>query len=321
MKAIRALLTVMAALTTPIAAHAQSEFPQRTITLVVPFPAGSTTDAVARRMAEYWRPIARVPVIVENRAGADGNIAASSVLRAPADGYTIFVTGNSVHGANPNIYRQMPFDAVADFAPVAGVMTIPMILTVKADSPVRSLSQFVEFARGRPQPMQFASGNMSTLGAAELFGSRAGVPRDHIPYRGSPQVVTALLGGQFDWAFIDALTSMSHIQSGSLRALAVTSATRLAPIPDVPTLAESGFANFEMGAWVGVVVRSQTPPAIVSQLSQWTLAFVNDAATHQYLAQINASPMPYTADQLRQFIGNEIRTWAEIVNIGNIERK
>jgi tripartite-type tricarboxylate transporter receptor subunit TctC len=302
-------------------AQAQTEFPNRNITLVVPFPAGSTTDAVARRFADYLRPVARVPVVVENRPGADGNIAASSVLRAPADGHTIFVTGNSVHGANPNVYRQLPFDAEADFAPVAGIMSIPMILTVRADSPARSIAQFIEYAKGRRPPLIFASGNMSTLGAAELLGSRAGIQREHVPYRGSPQVVTDLLGGQFDWAFIDALTSMSHIRNGTLRALAVTSARRIESLPDVPTVAESGFPGFEMGAWVGLVVPARTPPEIAEQLSRWAIDFNSDPATRQFLAQINASSLPLTAPQLRAFIRNEIATWSEIVAIGNIERK
>ncbi|WP_431284527.1 Bug family tripartite tricarboxylate transporter substrate binding protein [Humitalea sp. 24SJ18S-53] len=321
MKTVKILVAALAAFCVSSIAQAQQEFPNRNITLVVPFPAGSTTDTVARRMAEYWRPLARVPVLVDNRPGADGNIAASFVLRAPADGHTIFVTGNSVHGANPNIYRQMPFDAVADFAPVAGVMSIPMILTVRADFQARTIGEFIELAKNRQPPFLFASGNMSTLGSAELFGGRAGIPREHVPYRGSPQVVTDLLGGQFSWAFIDALTSMSHIQNGSLRALAVTSATRLPSLPNVPTVAESGFTGFEMGAWVGLVVPVRTPQDVVDRLSRWTLDFANDPATVQFLAQISATPLPYTAPQLRAFINNEVATWSEIVSIGNIERK
>ena len=191
-----------AALIAPATVMAQA-YPSKPITLIVAFPAGSTTDNITRKFAEYVRAKTNATVLVENRVGADGNIAGQHVLRQPADGYTVFMTGNSVHGANANLFKDMPFDPINDFAAVAGVMTIPMVLVVKPEFPANNIQEFVAEAKRRPKPMFFATGNNSTRGASELFKARFALPVDHVPYRGSPQVVVGLLAGEFDFAFVD----------------------------------------------------------------------------------------------------------------------
>src|ERR1700752_4558026 len=171
-------------------------YPSRRINLIVPFPAGSATDAVTRRLAESIRVETGVTVLVENKPGADGNLAALSVLKADADGYTVFVTTNSTQSANINLFNTMPYDPRRDFAPVAGIMTIPMMLTVRADFPAGSVSEFVSLAKARAKPLSFGSGNTSSRGAGELFRLRAGIEMQHIPYRGMPQVLTDVLAGE-----------------------------------------------------------------------------------------------------------------------------
>jgi tripartite-type tricarboxylate transporter receptor subunit TctC len=301
------------------AAHAQT-WPEKTVTLVVPFPAGSTTDNVTRKMAEYMRSKTGATVVVDNKIGADGNLAAQHVLRQPADGYTVFVTGNSVHGANANLYKELPFDPIKDFESIGGVMTIPMVLTVRPDFPASNVTQFVAEAKKRAKPLFYATGNNSTRGASELFKSRYAFPADHIPYKGSPQVVVDLTGGQFDFAFIDANTVRPFLQDRRLKGLAITSDKRLPSLPNVPTVAE-GLPGFSFGAWVGVVVRKGTPAAVQSRLASLVDGYARDAAAIEYLSSINAASMPMSPRQLQTFIETETRTWAEIVKAANIEKK
>jgi tripartite-type tricarboxylate transporter receptor subunit TctC len=302
------------------AAVAQS-YPSRQITLVVPFPAGSATDGVARRLADSMKEATGAVVIVENKPGADGNLAALAVLRAEPDGYTVFVTTNSTHAANVNLFNSMPYDPKADFAAVGGIMTIPMMLTVKPDFPAKTVNEFIAAARTREKPLTFASGNTSSRGAAELFKSRAGIPVQHVPYRGMPQAITDVLAGQIEFIFADTSTGLGPVRDGGLRAIAVTSRKRLASLPDVPTIAESGVAGYEFAAWVGVFVHAKTPREIVTKLNQLVTAFVNNPATTSYLATIGATPFPSTPEELAAFAEADTRRWAEIVDVAKMEKK
>jgi tripartite-type tricarboxylate transporter receptor subunit TctC len=216
-------------------------FPERAITLVVPFPAGSATDGTARRIATELSRLANVPVIVDNKPGADGNIAAMHVLRSDADGYTVFVTTNSTHAANVNLFKSLPFDPKADFAPVTGIATIPIMLTVRSDFPAKSVSEFISLAKTRTnKPLTFGSGSQTGRGAGELFKEREKLQMTHVPYRGSPAALTDLLGGHVDSLFVDPVAAAAMVQKGDLRVLAVTSAARASIMPGIPTLAESG---------------------------------------------------------------------------------
>jgi tripartite-type tricarboxylate transporter receptor subunit TctC len=296
-------------------------YPSRRINLIVPFPAGSATDAVTRRLAESIRIETGVTVLVENKPGADGNLAALAVLKAEADGYTVFVTTNSTQAANINLFNAMPYDPKADFAPVAGIMTIPMMLAVKPEFPAKTVAEFIALGKSRQRPLSFGSGNTSSRGAAELFRSRAGIEMQHVPYRGMPQALTDVLAGEVDCVFADPASAQGLIQDGRLRVLAVTSSERLAGLPDIPTLAQTGLSGAELSAWVGVFVRSGTPSDIVAKLSQVVLGFVNNKDTAAYLESVGAKPFPAGPDELGKFEDADTRRWAEIVEIAKIEKK
>jgi tripartite-type tricarboxylate transporter receptor subunit TctC len=300
---------------------AAESYPSRRINLIVPFPAGSATDAVTRRLAESIRIETGATVLVENKPGADGNLAALAVLKADADGYTVFVTTNSTQAANVSLFNAMPYDPAADLAPVAGIMTIPMMLAVKPEFPAKTVAEFIALAKTREKPISFGSGNTSSRGAAELFQARAGINMHYVPYRGMPQALTDVLAGEIDCVFADPASAQGLIQDGRLRILAVTSSDRLTGMPDVPTLAQAGLSGAELTAWVGVFVRAGTAPDIIAKLSQAVLAFVNSKDTAGYLESVGAKPFPAGPDELKAFEEADTRRWAEIVAIAKIEKK
>jgi tripartite-type tricarboxylate transporter receptor subunit TctC len=302
-------------------AIAGAPYASQRITLILPFPPGSATDVVTRQLAESIRIASNVTVIVENKPGADGNLAALAVLKEAPDGYTVFVTTNSTQAASVNLFRTMPFDPRSDFIPVAGIVTIRVLLTVSADFPAKTVADFVAIAKASGRSPSFGSGNTSSGGAAELFRARYGIEMQHVPYRGMPQVLTDIVGGQIDCTFADPASAEGLISDGRLRALAVTSAQRLPTLPNVPTVAESGLPGFELAAWVGLFVRAGTPPNVVARLNELVTTFINDDATRRYLAKIGAAAFPAKPEELRAFEETDTKRWAEIVAIGKIEKK
>jgi len=296
-------------------------YPSQRLTLIVPFPAGSATDSVTRHLAESIHVATNATVVVENKTGADGNLAALAVLKAEPDGYTAFVTTNSTQAANVSLFNSLPYDPKADFAPVAGIMTIPMMLAVRSDFPAKSVAEFVELAKKREKPLSFGSGNTSSRGAAELFRYREAIEMQHVPYRGMPQALTDVIGGQIDCVFADPASAQGLVQDGQLRALAVTSSKRLESMPELPTIAESGLPGYELTAWVGVFARAKTPPEIIAKLNELVTAFVNSAEARNYLVTIGATPFPSTPQELGAFQEVDTKRWAEIVETAKIEKK
>jgi tripartite-type tricarboxylate transporter receptor subunit TctC len=295
------------------------QYPSRPVTLLVPFPAGSATDSVTRKLAEHLRVAFNQSFIVDNKPGADGILAARQGARAEPDGLTIFVTTNTTHSANPNIYTSLPYDPQRDFAPVGGIMKIPMVLTVRADFPANDLASFIKIAKGKQ--MKFGSGNTSSRGAAEMFKARAGLDMLHVPYRGTPQAITDLLGGTIDVLFPDPSSALGAIEGKKLKVLAVASLQRLSKFPDVPTIAESGFPGFEMVAWVGAFVPAKTPADIVTRLNAELNKALAEKDMLDYFDTVGAQVYPTTPQGLSAYVDEDIRRWAEIVEIGKIEKK
>lgn len=233
----------------------------------------------------------------------------------------MFVTTNSTQAANVNLFSAMPFDPKADFAPVAGVMSIPLLLTVKNDFPARTVDEFVALSKARAQPLSFRSGNTSSRGAAELFRYDAGIQLQHLPYRGVPQALTDLLSGQIDCVFADPARAQGLIQDDQLRVLAVTSGERIASLPDAPTMKEAGLQRSELTAWVGVFVRAGKPPDDVDRLNRLVAAFLETAETQAYLESVGAKPFLTTPAELGAFADADTKRWAQIAEIAKIGKK
>jgi tripartite-type tricarboxylate transporter receptor subunit TctC len=297
------------------------DFPSRRITFVVPFPAGSATDGIARRLASDLGKVANVPVIVENKPGADGNIAALAVLRSEPDGYTVFVTTNSTQAANVNLFKSMPFDPKADFAPVTGLVRIPMMLTVRADFPAKNITEYFALAKKSPKPLTFGTANQTGRGAGELMKERAGLSIINVPYKGSPQALTDLMGGHVDSIFSDPVTASALVQKGTLRVLAVTSAQRAPTMPEVPSLDESGLPGFELIAWVAAFVPAKVPKANVLKLNAMLTNILNDPATASFMNATGATPFPTTPEQLGAFAEQDTKRWAKIVEAAKMEKQ
>jgi len=317
----RALLTGLggaAATASSWPALAQS-YPVRPVTLLVPFPAGSATDGVARKLADGLRAAFGQPFIIENKPGGDGIIAARQAARAEPDGYTIFVTTNTTHSANANIYVSLPYDPENDFLPVGGIMKIPMVMTVRKDFPATDVTSFVTAAKSKQ--LTFGSGNTSSRGAAEIFKARAGLDMLHVPYRGTPQAVTDLAGGSIDVMFPDPSSALGAIEAGQVRILAVASSTRLRRYPNVPTIAESGYPGFEMVAWVGAFVPKNTPVTIVTRLNEELNKILGRDDTLAYFDTVGAQVYATTPDELRRYAAEDTKRWAEIVDLAKIEKK
>lgn len=315
-------LLAAAVLASFIAVPAMAQgYPAKAITIVAPFPAGSATDTVARMLSNKINQEAKVPVIVENKPGADGNIAAVYVKQAPADGHTVFITTNSTHAANVSIYKQLAFDPKADFLPVAGLVKIPMILEVKGDSPIKTVAEFVALAKKSPKPLSFGSSSQTGRGAGEALKAAAGLDLLYVPYKGSPQALTDLVGGQVDSVFGDPVSAAGMISTGKVRVLAVTSAARVPTMPDVPTLAESGLVDFELTAWVALFVPAKTPRDAIDKLNSYANAFLKDPATVKHLGTMAAIPFGTTPEQLGAHAEADTKRWARIVELAKIERQ
>jgi len=293
----------------------------KTVRLVVPFTPGGSTDILARAIAPKLAIALGVNVIVENKAGAGGSLGAGDVAKAEADGNTLLMGHIGTLAVNPAIYPKLPYDPVKSFAPVAWVARVPNVLVVPSSSPVKTFQEFIAQARNNPGRLTFSSGGNGSAAhiTFEYLKLRAKVFMLHIPYRGTAPSINDLIAGQVDSTFTGTPAVLPHVRSGRLRALAVSSPKRIASLPDVPTVAESGFAGWEADQWYGVVAPAGTPAAVVSRLN----AEINKALllpdVAQQLAGEGAEPTPGTPQAFAQLIQREIPRWAEVVKAGNVK--
>ncbi|MEI2418357.1 tripartite tricarboxylate transporter substrate binding protein [Orrella sp. JC864] len=249
------------------AAQASQDWPRQPIQFIVPFPPGGPTDLMARLIAEPLGKKLGTTVVVENRAGASGNIGSAQVARAKPDGYTLLLAASGNMSVNQVLFSNLPYDPIKDFAPIIQISRFPLVLEVKADTPVDSVQAYIEHARAHPGKVTFGSagnGSPQHLGG-ELFKSVTGAPIDHVPYKGAGPALNDLIGGHIFSMFDILGSSMQHIQNGSLKPLAVTTARRSAQLPDVPTMQEAGIADFDYYAWHGIVTTAGTPESIVQR--------------------------------------------------------
>ena len=310
------LVAVVAALAAPFTfAQSVANYPAKPVRLVVPFPAGGTTDILARAVAQKLSEAWGQQVIVDNRPGAGGNIGSDLVAKSTPDGYTLLMGTVGTHAINPSLYKNMPYDHVKDFAPVILVAGVPNVLVVNPSLPVHSVSELIAYAKANPGKLNFASsGNGTSIHlSGELFKVMTGVEMTHVPYKGSAPALTDLIGGQVQLMFDNLPSSLPFIRAGKLRALAVTSGARAAALPDLPTLAESGLPGFEASSWFGVLAPAGTPRDIVAKLNGAIASWLASPAAKEKLLAQGAIAAGGTPDDFARHIGAETSKWAKVV--------
>lgn len=326
----RLLISAAAAFTTTslpwIAAGAASAqpaaWPQRPIRLVVPFPPGGSADFLGRLVAEKITIQTGWVVIVENRAGAAGNIGLDAVARAPADGYTFGIGQTANMAINPSLYAKMPFDPLKDLVPIALVASQPMVVTVKTDSPFKTMADLIAAAKKRPDPMRVAFAGNGTVGhlAIELLERRAGITLLNVPYKGAGPAVNDLRAGHVDFYIGNSVSVLGQVKGGSLRALAVTSPARLLALANVPTVAESGFPDFDAQTWSGVVAPVGTPPAILERMyAEIAKVLTRHDVLEKFANEGSTAATGRTTKQFAELIAKEHRSWGDVVRQANIQ--
>jgi tripartite-type tricarboxylate transporter receptor subunit TctC len=303
----------------PLATHAQGS--ARPTRIVVPFTPGGSSDILARAIAVKLAAGLGVDVIVENRPGAGGSVAGGEVARAAADGTTLFMGHLGTLAVNPAIYPRLPYDPLRSFAPVAYVARVPNVLVVPAASPMRTFKDFLAAVRAQPGRFTYSSGGNGSAAhiTMEYLKLRAQLFLLHIPYRGTAPSLTDLIAGQVDTTFTGSTVVLPHVRAGRLRALAVSSAQRIPALPDVPTVAESGFAGFEADQWYGLVAPVATPAAVVSRLNAEVNRALAQADVAEQFAREGAVAVPGTPQSFGDLIRREIPRWAEVVKAGNVK--
>lgn len=299
---------------------AQGAWPSKPVRIVVPFAPGGTTDILARVLAPELGKVFGQSFIVDNRAGAGGNIGADLVAKSPADGHTLLMGTVGTHGINTSLYSRLPYDPQKDFAPITLVAGVPNVMVMNTQRAqqlgIASVADFVRHAKANPGRLNMASsGNGTSIHlAGELFKSRTGIFMTHIPYRGSGPAIKDLLSGEVDVMFDNLPSAMPHIQSGALRAFAVTSAVRSAALPDLPTVAEAGaLPGFEASSWFGLLAPAGTPADVVSRLQQETAKALALPAIKERLLALGANPGGNTPAEFSRQIDAEITKWAGVV--------
>ena len=307
----------------PLLAAAQAnDFPNKAIRMVVPFPPGGATDAAARlvatKMSEQWGQ----PVLVDNRAGAGGNVGAEIVARAPNDGYTLLMGTVGTHGINRALYPKLPYDPIKDFAPITLVAAVPNVMEMNADKAkalnINSVADFIKYAKANPGKLNMASSGSGTSIhlAGELFKTMTGSFMTHIPYRGSGPALLDLVGGNADVMFDNLPSSMQQIKGGKLKALAVTSAQRSPALPDVPTVEEAGgpaLKGYEASSWFGLLAPAGTSPEIINRIQQEVAKSLSTPAIKEKLQAQGAIPSGNTPAAFAKLIESEHTKWAKVV--------
>ena len=315
----RLLLAAVSTVLVPVGhGWAQGAKPLR---LIVPFTPGGSTDILARAIAPKLAQALGQNVIIDNKPGAGGSIGAGEAAKAEPDGNTLLMGHIGTLAVNVSLYPKLPYDPIKSFTPVAWVARVPNVLVVNASSGITSLKELVSRAKAKPGQLTYSSGGNGSAAhiAFESLKLRVGMFVSHIPYRGTAPSVTDLLGSQVDTTFTGAPAVMPHIKSGRLRALAVSSATRLPSLPDVPTVAESGYPGFEADQWYGIVAPAGTAAEVVARLNAIVNAALVSADVAQQLAAEGAVPQPTTPQAFAELIGREIPRWRDVVRAGNVK--
>src|SRR5215471_2656676 len=299
----------------PAGAQGTAAYPTKAVRLVIPFPPGGPLDIVGRAIAQKLTEAWGQSVVVDNRPGAGGNIGADLVAKSAPDGYTILMGALSTHAVNPSLYAKMPYDAIADFAPITLVAVTPNVLVVNAALPVNSAKEFIAYAKANSGKLAFGSGSNGSAGhlAGELFKVDTGADITHIPYKGGAPATQALLAGDTQFMFDNLANAMPQVKAGKLKALAVTTAERSKLAPDLPTMAEAGLAGFDISTWFGLFAPAGTPKDVIAKWNAEVVKILNSPEMRDKLIAQGAEPSPTTPDQFAAFVKSEIPKYAKII--------
>ena len=315
----RATIAALAGFAATRGARAQS-FPNRAVTIVVPYPAGGPVDVTARLIAQSIGTSLGQPIAVDNRGGGAGVIGSVAVQHAEPDGHTLILGTNQTHATNQSLLKNCPYDAVKDFAPVAGIADIPHVLVVRRGLEAANVAALVQMAKKSPGELNYAStgvGSASHL-AAELFKTKAGVALQHIPFRGSAAMTTELLAGRVDLTFATLPSVIPHIDTGAIRPLAVASAKRAARLPNLPTLAEAGVPGVEADAWFALFAPAKTPGAILERLFRAVSAGLTTKASSEIAAAQGTTLALRSPSELAAWLPGEIAKWAAVIKAAGV---
>lgn len=319
-RCIALFLAAVYAMALPVAAQ---DFPTRPVTIVVPFPAGGGTDIAARLLAERMSVLLGQHVLVVNKPGAGGNIAAASVAHAPADGYTIVMATQGTHGSNASLYKNLGYDTVTDFAPITLVAATPLILVTGAGQPINNLRDLIALAKAKPGVLNYGSSSIggSPHLAMEQLKLMTGIHLVHIPYQGSAPLRTALLAGEIAVMFDNIPSSLPFVRDGRFRALGVSSSTRAPSAPDVPTIAQAGVPGFDVSAWYGLLAPARTPPAVVEKLRSAVVQSLQTKELSDKLIEQGFTPIGSTPAEFAAQIREDLEKYRKLVRAAGIEQQ
>ena len=294
-------------------------FPDKPIRFVVPNTAGSATDQLARTVGNAVQQRTGQAVITDNKAGANGIIAAEFAAKAPADGYTVLIGNVTTNAANPYLYKKLPYDPAKDFIALTGLGRGSQVMVVNNDFPAKNVAEFIALAKASPGKYTFGSGGASARVATEGFAHMAGVKLLHVPYKGNPLALTDLMAGQISTLFTDMTTALPLVKGGKIRALAVTSKARSAYLPDVPTIDESGLKGYEAGYWFAAYVPAGTPPEVVATLNRLLTEGVQSDAAGAFFRSVGMDAFATTPEEMRDFNRRELVNWSKSIKAAGIE--
>ena len=316
----RTALTFLAAASAGASPASAQAWPTKPLTIVVPYAAGSATDTLARIMAERLAPRLGQPVIVDNKGGGNGSIAANFVAKSAPDGYTLMIATAATHAGNPNLMKSVPYDSLADFAPAGFYGFIQFVLLVRADSGMDTFAQFVKRAKAKP-PLTSGAGTPSARVITATLAERIGADITYVPYKAAPQALADLLSGQIDMTFADVAIAVPQIKAGKVRALVLASDSRSPLIPDVPTFEQAGLGQFALDAWFVLMAPARTPPEIVARIDAAVQQIVVDPETVERLRGISFEPRRMAPQDIQPFIKSEIEKWGRLSKAAGIEKE
>ena len=318
-----ALTSIGAAQAQTVATDSAQDYPNRPLRQIVPFPPGGGVDIVTRIVGAKWSEFLGQPILVENRPGAGGTVGADAAAKAAPDGYTLFSCGVASHGVSPALYHKLPFDHIRDFAPISMIGKTPNVLVLHPAVPVTSLKAFIDYAKASPGKYNYASPGYGTSPqmTMELFKLTTGIDVVHVPYKGGAPALSDVMGGQVMGMFGNLPEQLAAIKSGKTRAIAVSTLQRSPQLPDVPTVAESGFPGFEVTVWYAACTQSSVPRPILAKLSATLTRTLNQPEIRARLAEATIDVTPGTPEELAAFIRAETEKWTRVVKDANIPKQ